>query len=143
MNPIYTRPFTFNQTNLSYGIYIANDGSGNPSKISFTKNGVYNIEFSAQIEHIGGGNPFVFVWLRKNGIDVPWTNFRLKLQSSSDYLVGSWNYFETVNNDYYQLMWYCNDTGVKIVAEATPTGSGIPPVSPSIASIIITVNQIN
>jgi hypothetical protein len=137
MNPIYTRPFIINKTNLSYGVFIANDGSGNPSKISFTKNGVYNIQFSAQLEDTGGGSPFVFVWLRKNGIDVPWTNFRLQLQGGSNYLVGSWNYFETVNNDYYQIVWYSTSNAVKIVAETTPL------VGPSIASLILTVNQIN
>ena len=133
----YPRPFKFNKTNLSYGVFIGIDGSGNPSKISFTKNGVFNIEFSSQFQDTGGGSPFVFVWLRKNGIDVPWTNFRLQLQGGSNYLVGSWNYFETVNNDYYQIVWYSSSSGVKIVAEPTPL------IGPSIASLILTVNQIN
>jgi hypothetical protein len=134
-------PMRYNRTDLSYGVYIENDGSGNPTKIRFLQKGIYNIQFSAQFKHTGGGSPDADVWLKKNAIDDDFTNRRIKLKSSNDYVLAAWNYFEKIENinDYLQIFWYSSDSGVKIYAD----NSSLSPTQPKIPSVILTVSQIN
>jgi hypothetical protein len=141
MNPIYDRPMQFNQTSLSYGVTIGNDGSGNPTQIKFLRNGIYNLQFSAQITKSGGNEAIIDIWLSKNGTYVPWTNTRLDIKSNNSFVVASWNFFETITNystDYIQLYWYSNNDTVTILAE-----DNIEPTRPNIPSVILTVNQVN
>jgi hypothetical protein len=126
---------------LSYGVYIDNDASGNPTKIMCMQKGIYNIQFAAQFRHTGGGSPNVDIWLKKNGNDVEYTNTRVKLQGSDDYLLASWNYFQKIetSTDYIQIYWYSVDNGVTIYSENIT----LTPTRPKIPSVILTVNQIN
>jgi hypothetical protein len=133
----------YNRTDLSYGVYIENDGSGNPTLIKFKQKGIYNIQFSAQIKHVDGGNPDVDIWLKKNSSDDDYTNRRIKFEASTDYILAAWNYFEKIEaNDYLQIYWYSSDTGIKIYAVDT-TVPPLTPVRPKIPSVILTVSQIN
>jgi hypothetical protein len=135
-------PMLYRQTDLSYGVYIDNDVSGNLSQIKCQRNGIYNIQFSAQLTHTGGGSPNIDIWLRKNGLDVPYSNTRLNLKGSADFVVASWNFFVKVDNfstDYIQIYWYSDDTGVSIYSEIEQ----INPTRPGIPSVILTVNQVN
>ncbi len=147
MNPIYPRPVPFNQVDLSYGVFISNDVSGNPSEIRFGKNGVYDVQFSFQYTHTGGGSPQVFIWLRKNNVDVSWTNtkFFIPNEAALDAQFAAWNFFVTVTNhqtDFYQLIWIATDNSVVLTSiDPGPTVNSFP--TPSIPSSVLTVSQIN
>jgi hypothetical protein len=134
----------FNQTDLSYGVYIGSNGSNIPNRISFLKNGIYNMQFSAQFYHPGGGTPQINIWLRKNNIDVSYSNTSITLKASADYLVAAWNFFVPVydyTTEYYELVWYTTDSGIQIRSDPPVVG---PPVSlPGIPSLILTLNQVN
>jgi len=123
---------TFNSTNLSNGVYI-----GSPaSRIYVAQNGVYNMQFSAQLDNTSGGNHLIFIWLRINGVNVANSAGQVRLKGTDDELVTSWNYVEQLNaGDYFELMWSVDNTSVQILAQAAAA-----PV-PAIPSIILTVTD--
>ena len=123
---------TFNSTNLSNSVYI-----GSPtSRIYVAKDGVYDLQFSAQLDNTSGGNHLIFIWLRINGVDVANSAGQVRLKGTDGELVTSWNYVEQLRaGDYAELMWSVSDTSVQILAQAAAA-----PV-PAIPSIILTVTD--
>lgn len=126
-------PFTFNNTDLSNGVSVVSS-----SRITLANAGKYNIQFSAQFHHIGGGGSgeTVNIWLAKNGSDIADSNTRLTITSSTKYSVAAWNFFvDASGGDYYEIIWSTDNANIKIEHEAAG-------VHPAIPSIILTVNQI-
>jgi hypothetical protein len=123
---------TFNSTNLSNGVYI-----GSPtSRVYVAQNGVYNMQFSAQLDNTSGGNHLIFIWLRINGTNVANSAGQVRLKGTDDELVTSWNYVEQLKaGDYVELMWSVDNTSVQILAQAAAA-----PV-PAIPSVILTVTD--
>ena len=69
---------TFNTTDLSYGVTI-----GSPtSRVYVDRPNVYNIQFSAQLDKTLGGVGLVWVWLRKNGVNVPNSASQIRIQGN-------------------------------------------------------------
>jgi len=132
-------PVKFNTTDLSNGVTVVNDGSGNPTRVTLANTGIYNIQFSLQMEKTGGsGNMIADIWIRKNGVDIPLTTGKIVLTGSANAspVVAAWNYvLDLVAGDYVQLMWSTSNTNVEIVA-AGPTAP-----HPAIPSSILTVTQ--
>jgi hypothetical protein len=129
----------FNTTDLSNGVTIVNDGSSNPTRITLANTGIYNIQFSLQMEKTGGsGNMIADIWIRKNGVDVPSTTGKIVLTGSANAspVVAAWNYvLDLVAGDYVQLMWSTSNINVEIVAASATAPH------PSIPSSILTVTQ--
>jgi hypothetical protein len=126
-------------TDATNGVSIANNGSGQPTRITVSKDGVYNIMFSAQLERLSGGtSKQVVVWMRKNGTDMPNTATHVAVQANANYLVIAWNFFVKLNaGQYCELMW-TQDDAIEIKYEAPNTT--IP--YPATPSIILTVNEV-
>jgi len=123
---------TFNTTDLSYGVEL-----GTPtSRVYVRSEGIFNIQFSAQLDNTSGGTHFTYIWLRVNGTDVPSSAGKIRLQGNSSETIAAWNYvYQFKSGDYFELMWAVSDTAVVILAEAA---SG---VVPAIPSIILTVTD--
>jgi hypothetical protein len=127
----------FNTVDISSGITVQNDGSGNPTLITIPTDGIYDIQFSAQAERQqGGGQKTLIIWLRKNGVDVPYTATFIGFVSNGIEQVAAWNYFiDAQAGDEYQLMWSQDDDISLIVLPATA-------IHPEVPSVILTVNQV-
>lgn len=124
---------TFDNTDLSFGVYRG----ATTSQIFVTNPGIYNIQFSAQLDNTSGGNHLVYIWMRVNGVDVPNSASELRLKGNDGELIAAWNFFENLKaGDYFQLMWSVSDTAVQITAIAAAA-----PV-PAIPSVILTVQEI-
>lgn len=136
----YAMTFDHSDTANNRGISIV---SG--SQISFTNPGLYNIQFSAQVTRSQGGSATdLTIWLRVNGIDVPWTATDFTLQSNSLRLVTAWNFYVPVTCaggvcDHYELMWSSQSRYTGLVAIGPQTA----PDRPAIPSIILTVGQVH
>jgi hypothetical protein len=119
---------------------LSNDVSQDPtdlSKIIVGDTGTYNVQFSAQIRHIGGGSGTVNIWFRVNGVDVPASDTRVTIPASGQYVVAAWNILLSLNaGDYVQVMWQPDATDVILQAEAAAVGH------PSIPSVIVTVDRL-
>jgi len=125
---------TFNTTDSSNGVSI-----GSPtSRLVVANQGVYNVQFSAQLDETSGGTANVYIWLRKNGTNVPNSASTVALQGTSARLVAAWNFiihFEPTN--YVELMWATSTTNARILAASATS------VWPAIPSVICTVTQVN
>lgn len=123
---------TFNTTDLSNGVYV-----GSPtSRIYVDRPNVYNIQFSAQLDKTSGGVGLVWIWLRKNGVDVPDSAGQVRIQGNNAELVSAWNYLTQLNaGDYIEIMWETDDTSVILLTEPATA------VHPAVPSIILTVSD--
>jgi hypothetical protein len=131
----------YRTVDLSNGVTVVTDGT-NLTRITFANTGIYNIQFSAQLNNLSTSTQDVTIWLRKDGIDLPETGSIVGMaqrKSAGDpyHTIASWNFvLSVVAGEYYQLMWSTtNHTNVTINAY-----SAIPP-APSVPSIILTVTQ--
>jgi hypothetical protein len=123
---------TLNQTAASKGVSITNS-----SRITFLHEGVYNIQFSAQLDKTNSGSDQVEFWFKENGTDVPWSNTIVNIDGNNAKLVAAWNFFTTVTTPgkYTELWWYTSDTAARLYAQAANARPGIP-------SVILTVHQV-
>jgi hypothetical protein len=123
---------TFNTVDLSSGVT-----RGTPtSRIYVDTLNVYNVQFSAQVDKTAGGVGLVWIWLRKNGVNVPDSAGQIRIQGNNAEVLAAWNYIIQLNaGDYIELMWEVDDTSVILLAEAASA------VHPSIPSIILTVTN--
>jgi len=125
---------TFNNTASQNGVSI-----GSPtSRIVLENTGVYNIQFSAQLDKAAGSTGRIYIWLKKNGTNVANSATVVAIQGTSAECVAAWNFVEEfAANGYFELMWSTDDTNVEITAAAASS-----PV-PAIPSVILTVTQVN
>jgi hypothetical protein len=123
---------TFNTTDLSFGV----TRGSTTSRIIVDTGGVYNIQFSAQLDNTSGGSHLIYIWLRINGTDVPYSASQVRLKGTDGELVAAWNFVESLKaNDYFEIMWSVTDTAVQITSSAA-----VAPV-PAIPSVILTVTD--
>lgn len=119
---------------LDPDIYVASN-----SRITFKKPGVYNLEFSAQFDRPSSGSDIVYIWLKKNGSAVSNSNTSLAIVDNPGRHVAAWNWvFTAAANDYYEIVWSCSNTSVRILAETSLTG----PSRPDVPSLIVTVTEV-
>jgi hypothetical protein len=125
---------TFNTTDAANGISI-----GSPtSRIVVDNQGVYNVQFSAQLDKTSGAAAVIHIWLRKNGTNVPNTTSRVVIQGTAAELVAAWNFvIQLEPTNYVELMWESNDADVVLLAASATS------VYPAIPSVICTVTQVN
>jgi hypothetical protein len=123
---------TFNTVDLSFGVT-----RGSPtSRIFVDRPNIYNVQFSAQVHKTSGGVGLVYVWLRKNGTNVPDSTGQIRIQGNDGETLAAWNYIIQLNaGDYIELMWEVDDTSVELLAEAATA------IHPSIPSVILTVTD--
>lgn len=137
--PNVTQAVMFEQAVLSQGITIEKDQNNYYTKIIMASPGVYNIMFSGQIHHLGGGGSgeTFTMWFRQNGIDIPASRTVWHVLNGK-YAVPALNIFvtTTTENEYVQLVGYPDNS--QIVLEYIPA-NGTQPASPS---MILTVNQV-
>lgn len=129
-------PMRFNTTEASDGVYIV---SG--SRMTVANTGVYNIQFSAQMDKIaGGGAPVnIDIWLAYTGSNVPRSNTRMTINGSQSKHVPAWNFVLPITaNDYVQIMWRTDDINGVLYYE----GASSNPDRPEIPSVIATVTQV-
>jgi len=126
------QPFTINTTDISNQVSIANS-----SHIVVANSGIYNIQFSLQIDKSQGSLAHVYIWLKKNGVDVPNSAGEIAVQGTASEAIAAWNYVvSAAANDYYELMWSSTDIHVEIKAR---NASGVVPAIPSIILTVVSV----
>lgn len=131
--------FNSTDTASTSGISVEPDVTSRKTKITVSKTGIYNIQFSAQLERVTGGvSRQAVVWFRKNGIDIPDSATHVTMQANAIYLVIAWNYYIQLNaGEYCQIMWTQDDA---IELKYEPPNTIVP--YPATPSIILTVNEI-
>lgn len=117
--------------------YVYRD-PGNTSRVYVDVAGVYNIQFSAQLQKSSGGAATAHIWPRINGEDIGASATKVTVQGSSAAAVASWNFLLDLNEgDYFELAWAVSNTGLQMLAEAATA------YCPSIPSLILTVTYVS
>lgn len=126
-------------TDFSSGISITNNGSGNPTRITFAAAGTYMIAPSLQFSNSDTSNHNVNVWFRKNGTDISASNTVINIPKVGD---GGNNFFQIVfyaqvtAGQYVEIMWLPTNTAVTL--DFIAAGA----VAPSAGSAILCAERI-
>jgi hypothetical protein len=132
-------PMTFNTTDFSNGVYLSNS-----SRMNVRNAGIYNLQFSVQIENTDNVQHDVDIWFRKNGTNLTASNSKFTVPARKSagiygHVIGAINYFvELVANDYVEIVWRTENTGVSL--EQTPAESS--PTRPATPSVIATMQYV-
>lgn len=145
-NPSTATALTYNQTDFSYGITIANS-----SHVVIQHPGLYNAQFSVQLINSGTQIDSVYIWLRQNGVDVAGSTGKIDVPSSHGgnpgaLLIG-WNfYIKTISSsEYFEFMWFTPEevhVTIPTLPEQTAVG-GVSPYIPGTASVVLTVSPVS
>lgn len=130
---------TLNTTDFS------NDVSISSSKITVANAGIYNLQFSAQMQSTDVAPQDVFIWLQQNGTDITGSTGLVGLPARKSALdpfhsIIGWNYYLSMAaNDYVQIYWSTTSANVTIqyyAASGTPT-------KPSTQSVVATLSFVS
>lgn len=127
---------TYNTIAESHGVTV--DNGAPDSKIYVAQAGVYNFQFSVQLDKTGGGASAVYIWFKYNGSSIADSATKIVIDGPNAEVVPAWNYMLSMRqNDYFQLAWSSPDTNVVLAAAAASA-----PV-PAIPSVIMTVSWVS
>ena len=130
---------TLNTTDFANGVSIAS------SKITVAAAGIYNLQFSAQLQNLDNAPQDVFIWLKQNGTDITGSTGKVGMPARKSAGVPShdiegWNYFVSMAaNDYIEIYWSPTIATVTIeyyAASGTPT-------KPSTQSVVATMSFVS
>lgn len=126
-------------SNFSAGISIANNGSGNPTRITYAAAGTYMLAPSLQFSNSDSSDHEVNIWFRKNGTDVANSNTVINVPKAAD---GGNSFFQIVfyeqvtAGQYLEIMWL--PTNVAVTLDYIAAGA----VAPAAPSVIISSERI-
>lgn len=114
---------------------------GSGSKVIVDYDGVYDLQFSAQLANEDSQEVDVWFWVKVNGTTVPNTGGRVTVPSKHGsirgHLIAGWNvYLDLEADDEVQLFW--ETTNVLCVIETIAAGT----YHPSAPSVIVTINRV-
>ena len=128
----------FNSTDISHNISVV---SG--SRITVDNTGIYNLQFSTQLDNASNTNELVDIWIAITGSNVANSNTRVainKAQAGNEgKVVAAWNYMIPLSaSQYVELKWSSNGGNIILFSE----GTAINPIRPAVPSAIATITQI-
>lgn len=126
-----------NTTDFAHEVSITNG-----SRITVANTGIYNLQFSAQLQNTDNTTIDFDIWLSYTGSNVANSNTNLTLTKVAGSLgrsVAAWNWMLPIKaNDYIEIKWSCNASTGQILAQDTQ----INPTRPAIPSVIATLTQV-
>ena len=130
---------TLSNTDFSNRVSISS------SKITVANPGIYNLQFSVQLQNLDNAPQDVYIWLRQNGTDIVGSTgvvgmLARKNPADPSHDIKGWNYFLQMNaEDYIQIYWSTTHASVTI---PTYAASGTP-TKPSTASVVATMSFVS
>jgi hypothetical protein len=132
--------FSFNNADANSNVVLGTGASN--SQIIINQTGIYNIQFSAQVDKaLGGGTTAsATIWFKKNGTAIPESAGFVTLDQNLQ-VVQSWNILANVANvgDYYEIAYAASSTVFSFPTIAANATIG----SPASPSIIVTVAPVS
>ena len=131
----------FNLQQVANKINIANNSSGNPTRITVAEAGVYQVNFILQFLKSDAGNDELSIWIRKNSSAYPNTHTSYLIQGSNYKNIYSGNYFmELGANDYLELYYSVKNSNTYLYGSLSITSTPSRPATPSAYLSIHSVN---
>jgi hypothetical protein len=135
---------TLNTTDFANGVSISS------SKITVDNAGIYNLQFSAQLENSNNAPQDVYIWLKQgndggSSADITGSTGLVGMPARKNpgdpfHAIYGWNYFLSMQeNDYVQIYWSTTSANVSIQYYAA-SGS---PTKPSTQSVVATLSFVS
>lgn len=123
---------TFNSTDYSKGVYV-----GSPtSRIVVDNPGIYNFQFSAQIDKSTASAANIWIWARVNGVNIADSASQIRIKDNNSETIAAWNWVLRLNaNDYFEIMWEVDDTDIQLINFPSTA------IHPAVPSVILTVTD--
>ena len=124
--------------------FEANGVSLSSNKIVFNNIGTYEIIFSIQYKNTSSAQENIYIWFRKNGVDIPdsssvFTISQRKSGSIPSHLIAVTPFIATLAaSDFIEIYWHCGNTAVTVETFTTHSN----PTIPDTPGVIITVKQV-
>jgi hypothetical protein len=124
---------------------FSNDVSINGSKITVNNAGIYNLQFSVQVQNLDNAPQDMYIWLKQNGTDIVGSTGVIGLPARKNpgdpsHDIKGWNYFLSMNaGDYVQIYW---SPTIATFTIHTYAASGTP-TKPSTASVVATLSFVS
>jgi hypothetical protein len=125
---------------------FSNGVSVNGSSSMVVENpGIYNMQFSVQIQNLDNAPEDVFIWLKQNGTDIVGSTGKVgmparKAAGNPSHDIKGWNYFLSMNaGDRVQIYWSTTNANVTIPTYAASAS----PTKPSTASVVATMTFVS
>jgi hypothetical protein len=120
---------------------VSRVGGGTTSRIQVARSGIYNIQFSAQINLASGTQPQKGdFWFKVNGSNVPQSNTEMTITGKDYQTVLALNFVSSLNaNDYFELAMSSANEHFSIEALSGLTS----PTRPDVPSIILSVTPVS
>jgi len=115
------------------------------SKITVANAGIYNLQFSVQLQNLDNAPQDVFIWLKQNGTDITGSTGLVGMPARKSagvpfHDIKGWNYFLNMNaGDYVQIYW--STTNVDVTIQTYPASGS--PTKPSTASVVATLSFVS
>lgn len=129
----------FATTDFGTGISIVNNGSGNPTRITYAAAGTYMVAPSIQLANSDSSAHTATFWLRKDGVDVANSATIVHVPKLAD---GGASFFQLViyeqvtASQYIEIMWLPDNATVTL--DYTAAGA----IAPATASAIVVSERI-
>lgn len=129
------QPVRFNQTYLNAGISI---NGVTTSEITVANSGIYNFQFSGQLRSNSGSSKILYVWLRRDGVNIGFSAREYSISGSGKELELSFSFnVDLLAEQYIQVMIAGDslDLSLDFVAATSP--------HPGISSAVVAVTFVS
>ena len=115
------------------------------SKLTVANSGIYNLQFSVQVQNLDNAPQDMYIWLKQNGTDIVGSTGVIGLPARKNpgdpsHDIKGWNYFLSMNaGDYVQIYW---SPTIATFTIHTYAASGTP-TKPSTASVVATLSFVS
>jgi len=126
-------------TDFSAGISIANDGSGNPTRITFAAAGTYALAPSFQFKNTDTNDHDATFWFRLNGTNIDNSARVVNIPKAADggaMLAQIVIYEQVTAAQYIEIMWLPENVAVTL--DFTAAGA----IAPAIPSVLLAAERI-
>jgi hypothetical protein len=126
-------------TDFSAGISIANDGSGNPTRITFAAAGTYALAPSIQFKNTDTNDHDATFWFRLNGTNIANSASVVNIPKAADggaMFAQIVIYEQVTAAQYIEIMWLPENVAVTL--DFTAAGA----IAPAIPSVILAAERI-
>jgi len=126
-------------TDFSAGISIANDGGGNPTRITFAVAGTYMLAPSIQFANSTAADHDATFWFRLNGTNIANSASIVNIPKAADggaMFAQIVIYEQVTAGQYIEIMWLPENVGVTV--DFTAAGA----IAPAIPSVILAAERI-
>lgn len=108
--------------------YLSNGVSVDATEVTCTTPGVYNFQFSGQLESTNSSAKHVYIWIQRDGVDIGYSTHAYTISGSNTQIEVTWNF--NIDMDAEQtlkLIWASDDLNVQLTSTAATTPHpGIP-----------------